>query len=101
MPQRFAIGDAVQTSLGKGVVRALRNNGRLLVDIAGRPVVISEAEISAPETRKQKTSAASTGAAAPPATVAPRSRSLRAEASVDLHGLTVHEALGRAEQALN
>lgn len=36
-------GDAVQTSLGKGVVQDVRNNGRLLVDLRGRAVEVAAA----------------------------------------------------------
>jgi len=101
MARRFAIGDAVQTALGKGVVRAVRNNGRVLVEIAGRPVVISEAEISPLKAGKSKISSPASRSDAPPAPRPPRRSSGRDEATVDLHGLTVDEALDRAERALN
>jgi dsDNA-specific endonuclease/ATPase MutS2 len=91
----------VQTRFGKGVVRAQRNNGRLLVEIAGRALVIPEAEISLLETRKPKTGSASPRSAAPAAPSSPRRPSPRDEVSVDLHGLTVEEAVSRAEQALD
>ena len=95
MAPRFLPGDPVQTPLGKGVVREERNNGRLIVEIGGRSVVVDERTvrpIDAPKPeRKRKRAPADP---APPA--APRS-----VAEIDLHGLTVEEALVRAEQALN
>lgn len=98
MAERFAIGDAVQTPFGKGVVRALRNKARVLVEIAGRALVIPEADLSVLETRQRKTSPASPRASA---RSSPRRPSPGHELTVDLHGLTVEEAVGRAEQAVN
>jgi DNA mismatch repair protein MutS2 len=98
-------GDAVQTPLGKGVVREVRNNGRLLVELKGRAVEIAAASVSALEaspqpkarTGKGRGSAAEErGTQTVPGALA---RSARGE--VDLHGLTVEEALARAEDALN
>ena len=43
MASRFAAGDAVQTPHGKGVVREVRNNGRLLVQVQQRALVVAEA----------------------------------------------------------
>jgi dsDNA-specific endonuclease/ATPase MutS2 len=101
MARRFAIGDAVQTALGKGIVRAVRNSGRVLVDIAGQPVVISEAEISPLEARKSKAASAASRPSAPAEPRPPHRQSTRDGVSVDLHGLTVNEALDRAERAFN
>ena len=36
MTSRFTPGDTVQTRFGKGVVREIRNGGRLTVDVQGR-----------------------------------------------------------------
>jgi hypothetical protein len=44
----FSRGDAVQTSLGKGVVQDVRNNGRLLVDLRGRAVEVAAASVTRP-----------------------------------------------------
>lgn len=101
MAEKFAFGTAVQTPFGKGVVRARRNNGRLLVEIAGRALVIPEAAISLLERRTPKVRSASPRPAAPAASSSPRRASPRGVVSVDLHGLTVEEALDRAEQALD
>ena len=97
MTGRIVPGAAVQTPFGKGVVREVRNGGTVLVDVQGRSLVLSEGELSVLESgrrpgRRARAAAAST---APP----PRERSVSHE--IDLHGLTVEEALGRAADALN
>lgn len=97
MESRFRAGDAVQTPLGKGVVREARNNGRLIVEIRGRAVVLEETTVTLLDPRKDP--AAKRKAA--PATIAAEPPPGRRAADVDLHGLTVEEALARAEQALN
>jgi DNA mismatch repair protein MutS2 len=94
--QKFAIGDLVQTLFGKGLVREARNNGRFLVDVGGRAMVIPEADISPLDVRKRKAASAAPIASSSDRQSAPKSR-----AEIDLHGLTVEEALARAEDALN
>jgi DNA mismatch repair protein MutS2 len=94
---RFRAGDRVQTSLGKGVVREGGNSGRLIVEIRGRSVVLEERAVAWLDTPKHP-SGKEKGVPAPEsATHSAR----RPAADVDLHGLTVEEALARAEQALN
>ena len=100
MAARFTVGGAVQTSFGKGIVCEVRNNGRVLVDVRGRALVVKESEISVLD-------------AGPQSRVRDRTlnkRRARPQAQpdagdevreVDLHGLTVEAALARAEQALN
>jgi DNA mismatch repair protein MutS2 len=97
MVSRFMAGDPVQTPLGKGVVREARNSGRLVVEIRGRAVVFEETTVTLLDPRK----APSAKRQAAPTTVAADPPEGRRTADVDLHGLTVDEALGRAEQALN
>jgi DNA mismatch repair protein MutS2 len=94
--QRFRAGDPVQTPLGKGVVREAGNSGRLTVEIRGRSVVVDETTVAPLDTER---SLARQGrpAPAPPTPLSAR----RPAAEVDLHGLTVEEALVRAEQGLN
>lgn len=101
MAPRFAVGAAVQTPFGKGLVRARRNNGRLLVDVEGRALVIPEADLSLLDARKRKARSAWPEPARPAGPLSARHYAPRPEASVDLHGLTVEEALGRAERALS
>lgn len=98
---RFAVGDAVHTPLGKGVVREVRNNSRLSIDVGGRSVVLQESAVSLVTTRKRSTG---TRVAAPAADVAVAHRPSsghRAPIDVDLHGLSVEEALARAGTAVN
>lgn len=101
MTARFTTGDAVQTPFGKGVVREVRNNHRLLVDVQGRALVVTEMDVSAldpPRRRARSHNPASEHATVPPAL---QRQASHVPAEVDLHGLTVEEALARAGQALN
>ena len=97
MAQRFRAGDPVQTPLGKGVVREVGNSRRLTIEIRGRSVVLDERTLAPLDTPKQpsrkKKPASPASAADPPMR--------RPATEVDLHGLTVEDALARAEQALN
>ncbi len=90
----FSVGDTVQTTQGKGVVREVRNGGRLLVQIQARMVVVAAQDV-APATAPRRVAAPSI----PPAPVA-RTR-IDAPAEVDLHGLRVDEALRRIDDALD
>ena len=96
---RFTAGDAVQTPLGKGIVSQVRGRGRLLVDIQGRAVEVDEVSVK-PAAPRQKRGSRS---AAVPASASHDDRLHRTGTvrEVDLHGLTVEEALARAELALN
>jgi DNA mismatch repair protein MutS2 len=96
--QKFRAGDPVQTPLGKGIVREAGNSGRLTVEIRGRSVVLEERTVASLDAQRPP---AGKGKKRPvQATPAPLS-ARRPAAEVDLHGLTVDEALARAEQALN
>ena len=82
----------------KGVVREVRNNGRLLIEVGGRSLVFEERAVTPVDgrtrsTAKRRSPLLTEGEPAVPA--------LHAAVDVDLHGLTVEEALARAEQALN
>lgn len=87
LSSRFAPGAAVHVrSIGKGVVREVRNGGRLLVEVNGRSIVTTEDQVTAVETPGRRKAAA-----------APRSRHAyespsEGGVSLDLHGLTVEEA---------
>ena len=88
-------GDAVQTPFGKGTVREVRNNGRLLVDVQGRALVVSAADVSPIATPRRPAPAAALTIRYPerqPGSV---------PTEIDLHGLTVADALTRAGEALN
>ena len=74
-------------------MREAGNSGRLTVEIRGRSVVLDEITVAALDTARPR---AGKRKAAPPALQLPRP-----VAELDQHGLTVDEALTRAEQALN
>jgi DNA mismatch repair protein MutS2 len=97
----FAPGDAVHTRFGKGVVREMRNGGRVLVEVQGRAMVVPEDDLTPldpPPRLRARAAPAQEPDPSPPSTRGP---ARRAAAEIDLHGLTVAEALARAEQALN
>ena len=100
MASKFAAGDHVQTPFGKGVVREARNN-RLSIEVNGRFLVLEEGTVALLVTRKKSTNKQQTRNRPDPAAPVTTSRTRRAPAEVDLHGLTVEEALARAEQAVN
>jgi dsDNA-specific endonuclease/ATPase MutS2 len=100
MHARFEAGDTVQTPFGKGVVREVRNRGRLLVDVAGRALEIKEADVSPVPMSQRRTRDGHQPHSSEP--VRPDERSpRRSPIEIDLHGLTVEEALTRTEDALN
>jgi DNA mismatch repair protein MutS2 len=96
---RAGVGDIVQTPLGKGVVREVRNNGRLLVEVKGRALIVTERDVAVADAgrRPRPNKVAAQGRSKPSRMKSRRTASL----DVDLHGLTVEEALERAQQALN
>jgi dsDNA-specific endonuclease/ATPase MutS2 len=101
MAAPFSVGDSVQTPFGKGVVRDVRNQGQVLVDVRGRTLVVNACELSPIDTAAGRSRPRRT---APPSAVTSAAAD-RADTGgatdVDLHGLTVAEALARAELALN
>lgn len=88
------VGDAVQTPHGKGVVREVRNNGRLLVQIQARLVVVAVRD-AAPAPAIRRPAPAASAEAALPGVSAGR------VVEVDLHGLRVDEAVLRIDEALD
>lgn len=92
----FSVGDAVQTPQGKGVVREVRNGGRLLVQIQARLVVVAAADAAPAALSRRAPAAPSSPSAAPGAPVRGQ-----APVEVDLHGLRVDEALVRIDAALD
>jgi DNA mismatch repair protein MutS2 len=108
----FLPGDAVHTPLGKRIVREARNNGRLLVDLNGRAVVLDAASVTprteAPARKPRRARPASPKSGTPPtsppaaATATSRRPPVQgAGVAIDLHGKTVEEALRQVENALN
>jgi len=93
-------GVQVQTPLGKGVVREVWKNGRLVIEVKNRSVVVDQRAVTPLDSgtalgrrKKPEPRALASGANAP--------RMPGAPAEVDLHGLTVAEALARVEHAVN
>jgi len=101
MATRFTPGDRVQTPFGKGVVREVRNRGRLMVDVLGRAMVVTEDEISLLDAGRKRPRARAMASASEGEGRRPSRAACTALAEVDLHGLTVEEALGRVDQALS
>jgi DNA mismatch repair protein MutS2 len=99
MASRFAPGDTVQTPFGKGVVREVRNSGRLMVDVHGRAMVVTESEISVVAHAGKRSRAPQSSERTSEGTRPKREGAASVE--IDLHGLTVEEALDRVELALN
>jgi dsDNA-specific endonuclease/ATPase MutS2 len=99
LAKRFAAGDTVQTRFGKGVVREVRNGGRLMVDVQGSAIDVEASEISAVEAVRSRPRAPVASRRSEPAR--PRRETRTASAEVDLHRLTVEQALDRVDEALN
>jgi dsDNA-specific endonuclease/ATPase MutS2 len=92
-------GDAVQTPFGKGVVREVRSNGRLLVQVHERALLLDTRTVSTPQPSRRADAPAPVTEARP--SRSPDTASPRIQTVVDLHGLTVEAALTRVEQALD
>ena len=104
MASRLVAGDEVQTPLGKGIVREVRGQGWLLIDINGRSVMFEPAAVGLldPKTaarakKKTRLPPAEPSLSSP----GPAPRAHQALREIDLHGLTVQEALSRVEAAVN
>jgi len=95
------VGDTVGTPLGKGVVCEVRKNGRLLVLIGERRLVVeagSARVVDRPVKAAGKRQPAATGETAAPH---PDAGTHRAAPDLDLHGVVVAEALDRVLSAIN
>ncbi len=95
----FAPGDHVHVAtLGKGVVREVRNGRRYLVDLKARSIVVAEAQLSAVSPRKRQAlpDASASKTSAPDA---PTRSS--AATSLDLHGMTFEAAVAALDALLN
>lgn len=96
-------GDRVQTPLGKGVVREVRNGGRVLVDLGGRAVELRSRDLKglAPEGVEGRPRAGGVAGGRPEVDGGGTRHRVAAASEVDLHGLTVEAALARVDAALN
>jgi dsDNA-specific endonuclease/ATPase MutS2 len=95
------VGDAVQTPLGKGVVRETRNRGQVLIDVNGRAVAFDEHVVQPLDPPRKSKRSRQPDPSPQTATHGPPDSPPVDAADVDLHGLTVEEALARAEEAIN
>lgn len=96
----FAPGDEVHVAaLGKGVVREVRNGGRYLVELKGRSIVAAEGQLTAASGRKR----ADPRGSRPSQVSVPESfgRASHVATSLDLHGMTVEEAVAALDTFLN
>lgn len=91
---RIAPGDAVQTPLGKGVVREVRNSGHVSVELHQRTIVLRADQVSPLRSTPSRT-------AISPAREETAAASTHGSREIDLHGLVVDEALSRIDEALN
>lgn len=92
----FAPGDAIHVrAIGKGIVREVRNGGRYLVEVSGRSIVTTEDQLTAQESERKKKPA--------PVRRSPTdyARTSDAVPTLDLHGLTVDEAMSAVDAILN
>jgi DNA mismatch repair protein MutS2 len=101
MASRCTPGDTVQTRFGKGVVREVRNNDRVMVDVQGRAIVFTEKEITVLDAGRKRSPARAVASGSGSERPRPKREARSAVAEVDLHGLTVEEALDRVQHALN
>jgi DNA mismatch repair protein MutS2 len=94
----FAVGDDVLVrSLGRGLVRELRNGGRCLVEIKGRMLLIREQDLSPADARQLRRSMRTPEQFAIPDHQARAS----APSEVDLHGLTSSDGVTALDTFLN
>jgi dsDNA-specific endonuclease/ATPase MutS2 len=95
----FAPGDEVHiAALGKGVVREVRNGGRYLVELKGRSIVAAEAQLTAVSPRQRP---GTRNAHAPQTSLPDSPTRSHASTSLDLHGMTVEEAVPALDAFLN
>jgi len=99
-------GTAVQTPLGKGVVREVRRNGRLIVLSGDRPVLVDAGSVTPREPARGKAKVevdvqVSGPRRRPTSGPDDTGRRRRPPADVDLHGLVVADAIDRALAALD
>ena len=94
----FAPGDEVHVAaLGKGIVREVRNGGRYLVVLKGRSIVAVESQLTAVAPRKRGDKRASPSQAA----VSHSPARSHVATSLDLHGMTVEDAVAALDTFLN
>ncbi|MDE3154505.1 MAG: Smr/MutS family protein [Acidobacteriota bacterium] len=94
----FQVGEPVVVrGLGTGVVREVRRGGRYLVAIGAATMVCAEDRLKAPKSVRKGGRA---GSGLPVQTATPGAAATSTP-TLDLHGLTVEEALQRVDERLN
>ncbi|HET7694119.1 MAG TPA: Smr/MutS family protein [Vicinamibacterales bacterium] len=92
----FAPGDRVHIPrLGTGIVQAVRNDGRYAVEIKGRTMVVDDARMERADAgapRRKETPSGASGV---------RESVPRSAASIDLHGMTVEQAIEALDACIN
>ncbi len=95
----FCPGDEVHVAaFGKGLVRAVRNGGRYLVEVKGRAMVVAERDLTAVARPGSRRPAASRTEAVSTPLVRTRAS---APDSLDLHGMTVDAAIAAVDAFLS
>lgn len=94
----WRLGDKVQTPLGKGTIRDVRNHGQLLVEIHGRSVVVTVSTVTRLDEAGDGQGRHPAVSPAPPSGASHAPGETR---QLDLHGLTVEEALARVDVVLD
>ena len=97
----FAPQTPVQTPLGKGSVREVRNGGRVLVDVGGRAVVFDANVVTPIVESSRRKSAGRRQHETPAMPVAPPHSAHVSALEIDLHGCTVEEATTRVTATIN
>ena len=96
----FAPGDEVHVAaLGKGIVREVRNGARYLVELKGRSIVAGEGQLTAVSRRKRPNTRGRTSGQTSVASSS--GTASHAATSLDLHGMTVEEAVAALDTLLN
>jgi DNA mismatch repair protein MutS2 len=90
------VGDLVQTPFGKGTLLELRNR-QVVVAVGGRTLVLDSTTVKVASGKERRDTVAHES----PTPTAPATTSGPLVVSLDLHGLTVDEALARVDAALN
>lgn len=95
----FAVGDHVHVmSIGKGVVLEVRSGGRYLVEVKARRMLVNGVQLSALVEARRRVTTPTVPRAEPPQESTTRSH---VPESIDLHGMTVVEAVAALDAFLN
>jgi dsDNA-specific endonuclease/ATPase MutS2 len=94
----FRAGDHVHVaSLGKGVIREVRNGRRYLVELKGHSIVVSEAQLTAVEAPKRPRISPTN----PPTALPESVERTHVPVSIDLHGMTTEQAVAALDTFIN